>query len=252
MSDVNVTIKAVDDAMDIMDAFSREIHDLRAYAIFEINETVTSVEREKWIAEECERDYEYNHCSNEELDSGEAYIAIIQRAADLRHLAYVCELRGEELKEEWTGLCSSVVNLATNAKRIMGEYIRKLNKIGCGIGMVSLGSVDNEPEYYVVIVDSSKYPQTAEHIRIAQHMGFPEFVTLGRDGAADRRKASLAHVRSNSIYDRDEWPMAVFREGGTGADVTYIEGRDNRGAGSSIGWQMRSMPDGSRVRVRVV
>lgn len=46
--------------------------------------------------------------------------------------------------------------------------------------------------------------------------------------------------------------MAVFEEGGQGADVEYIEGHDNRGAGSSIGWQMRGFPDGSRVRVRVI
>ena len=108
------------------------------------------------------------------------------------------------------------------------------------------------PEYYVVIVDSRKHPQTAEHIKMAQTMGFPEFVTLGRTDAAERRKASLADVKASPIYDRDEWPMAVFEEGGQGANVVYIEGRDNRGAGSSIGWQMRGFPDGSRVRVRVI
>ena len=103
-----------------------------------------------------------------------------------------------------------------------------------------------------MIVDSDRYPQTAEHIMTAQTMGFPEFVTLGRTDAAVRRKASLAEVKASPIYDRDEWPMAVFEEGGHGASVVYVEGRDNRGAGSSISWQMRNFPDGSRVRVRVI
>ena len=46
--------------------------------------------------------------------------------------------------------------------------------------------------------------------------------------------------------------MAVFKEGGAGADVEYVDGHDNRGAGASLGWQMRGFPDGSRVRVRVI
>ena len=134
----------------------------------------------------------------------------------------------------------------------MADYIRKLNRINYSGETTGFSGGGHGPEYYVVIVDSQKYPQTAEHIRMAQTMGFPEFVTLGRADAAERRKASLADVKTSSIYDRDEWPMAVFEEGGQGADVEYIEGRDNRGAGSSIGWQMRRFPDGSRVRVRVI
>ena len=69
--------------------------------------------------------------------------------------------------------------------------MRKLNKIsrttepaqGC-IGRP--GS-----EYYVVVVDSRKYPQTAEHIKRAQKMGFSEYVTLDRNGTDERRKNPL-------------------------------------------------------------
>lgn len=46
--------------------------------------------------------------------------------------------------------------------------------------------------------------------------------------------------------------MAVFREGGAGANVVHLEEKDNRGAGSLIGWQMRKIPDGARVRIRVI
>ena len=48
MSDVNATIKAVDEAMDIMDEVSKEIHDLKAHVCFDINEMIAAVEREKW------------------------------------------------------------------------------------------------------------------------------------------------------------------------------------------------------------
>lgn len=82
--------------------------------------------------------------------------------------------------------------------------------------------------------------------------GMPELVTIGRSEASRRRKQSLAGVRASPVYDRDEYPMALFCEGGAGADIAYIEGADNRGAGSCISWQLRGFSDGTRVRVRVI
>ncbi|OKZ69036.1 MAG: hypothetical protein BHV93_11435 [Clostridiales bacterium 52_15] len=85
-------------------------------------------------------------------------------------------------------------------------------------------------------MDSTLYPETAEHIRVAQDIGFPDILTLDRGGAAERRKASLAPIKASRIWDRDEYPCACF----------------NRGAGSYMGWQMRGLPDGAKVRVRVI
>ena len=101
-------------------------------------------------------------------------------------------------------------------------------------------------------MDSALYPETAEHIRVAQDIGFPDILTLDRGGAAERRKASLAPIKASRIWDRDEYPCACFKEGGAGAHVMYVAGTDNRGAGSYMGWQMRSLPDGAKVRVRVI
>ena len=75
---------------------------------------------------------------------------------------------------------------------------------------------------------------------------------LHRCGAAERRKASLAPIKASRIWDRDEYPCACFKEGGAGAHVMYVAGTDNRGAGSYMGWQMRGLPDGAKVRVRVI
>lgn len=41
--------------------------------------------------------------------------------------------------------------------------------------------------------------------------------------------------------------MAVCEEGGAGADVRYVTPSDNRGAGSWVGNQMSSYPDGTKV-----
>lgn len=252
MSDVNVIITAVDRGMDVMDGYEREVEDLRAHVVFEIQSVIAAVEREKSFVEQEVDDLSYSSCEDTEDDSSKKAYVLSRQKERLESLLYQSNIRGNELESEWRGLCGQTIDLAEDSKRAMADYIRKLNRINYSGSTTGFSSGGHGPKYYVVIVDSQKYPQTAEHIRIAQAMGFPEFVTLGRADAVERRKASLSDVKASPIYDRDEWPMAVFEEGGQGANVAYIEGRDNRGAGASIGWQMRGFPDGSRVRVRVI
>ena len=252
MSDVNVIITAVDKGMDIMDGYEREVEDLRAHVAFDIHSVIAAVEHEKSFVEQKIDDTSYSSYEDSDNDSSEDINCLYRKKERYEGLQYQSSTRGSELEAEWVGLCKQTIDLVEDSKRVMADYIRKLNRINYSGGLTGFSSGGHGPEYYVVIVDSRKYPQTAEHIRMAQTMGFPEFVTLGRADAAERRKASLADVKASQIYDRDEWPMAVFEEGGQGANIVYIEGRDNRGAGSSIGWQMRGFPDGSRVRVRVI
>lgn len=252
MSDVNVIITAVDKGMDIMDGYEREVEDLRAHVAFDIHSVIAAVEHEKSFVEQKIDDTSYSSYEDSDNDSSEDINCLYRKKERYEGLQYQSSIRGSELEAEWVGLCKQTIDLVEDSKRVMADYIRKLNRINYSGGLTGFSSGGHEPKYYVVIVDSRKYPQTAEHIRMAQTMGFPEFVTLGRADAAERRKASLADVKASQIYDRDEWPMAVFEEGGQGANIVYIEGRDNRGAGSSIGWQMRGFPDGSRVRVRVI
>ncbi|HGC6391003.1 TPA: NucA/NucB deoxyribonuclease domain-containing protein [Cronobacter dublinensis] len=52
-------------------------------------------------------------------------------------------------------------------------------------------------------------------------------------------------------FDRDEFPMAMFKEGGKGASVRYINPSDNRGAGSSIANALKPFPDGTKVKIKV-
>jgi RHS repeat-associated protein len=102
-----------------------------------------------------------------------------------------------------------------------------------------------------VVVDSALYPQAAAHIQAAQAAGHPSVVTVDRGGAAERRRQSMSYVGMPTTpgYDRDEWPMAMFQEGGAGASVRYIEATDNRGAGRSVGAQCTPVPDGCQVKV---
>lgn len=95
-----------------------------------------------------------------------------------------------------------------------------------------------------------RYPETGKHITDAIKEGHSEVCTIDRGGAADRRKLSLP-VPIKKGYDRDEWPMAMCKEGGKGAHIEYISPADNRGAGSWVGNKLDKYPDGTRVKFDV-
>lgn len=104
---------------------------------------------------------------------------------------------------------------------------------------------------YVLEFPSGKYPQTANHIRSAIAKGMSAVCTIDRKGADENREQSLKGVPTKPRYDRDEWPMAMCKEGGKGADIAYISPSDNRGAGSWIANQVEDYPDGTRVKIVV-
>lgn len=98
---------------------------------------------------------------------------------------------------------------------------------------------------------AEKYPETAQHIKEAIEQGESQICTIDRNGAEDNRKQSLKGTPTKQGYDRDEWPMAMCVEGGTGADIKYISPSDNRGAGSWVSNQLERYPDGTKVTFMV-
>jgi hypothetical protein len=97
----------------------------------------------------------------------------------------------------------------------------------------------------------SQYPETFGYIQDAINGGQPYIVTIQRDTAKLNRKLSLKDVKTMKAKDRDEWPMAMFKEGGEGASVRHINPSDNRGAGSSIGSILSDLPNGTKIKVEV-
>jgi RHS repeat-associated protein len=100
---------------------------------------------------------------------------------------------------------------------------------------------------FILEIDRKVYPETSQHIEDAIANGHPGIVTTGGDSAKNRA-ASLKGTPTIPGLDRDEWPMAMFREGGAGADIRGINPSDNRGAGSSIGAALRGLPPGSIIK----
>jgi hypothetical protein len=95
---------------------------------------------------------------------------------------------------------------------------------------------------------ADRYPETAKHIQDAIANGESAICTIDREQAEENRRLSLKGIPTKKGYDRDEWPMAMCKEGGTGADIEYISPSDNRGAGSWVGNQLEGYADGVQVQ----
>jgi hypothetical protein len=104
---------------------------------------------------------------------------------------------------------------------------------------------------HTVIVPSDRFPETAAHIKSAIEHGESSTCTINRKGADDNRKKSLKGIPTKPNLDRDEFPMAMCAEGGTGADIMYINPTDNRGAGSWVSNQLEKYPDGTKIQIVV-
>ena len=103
-----------------------------------------------------------------------------------------------------------------------------------------------------VKLSRSKYPESAKHIENAIESGQPDVLTINRNGAKANRQESLRGIDKVPGNDLDEYPPAMFREGGQGADVRAISSSDNRGSGSSLGHQLRKYKDGTKVKTKIV
>ncbi|WP_151735801.1 NucA/NucB deoxyribonuclease domain-containing protein [Paenibacillus tengchongensis] len=107
--------------------------------------------------------------------------------------------------------------------------------------------VTDDTEVVQLIFPADRYPETADHIQEAINNGESPVCTIDRDNAEENRKESLKGVPTKKGFDRDEWPMAMCAEGGTGADIEYITPSDNRGAGSWVGNQLEDYANGTKV-----
>jgi len=77
----------------------------------------------------------------------------------------------------------------------------------------SVKVVDEATHDVEVTISKSDYPETCAHIEDAINNEHDQLVTIDRKMAASNRAESLSDVPTNSRFDRDEWPMAMFNEG---------------------------------------
>jgi hypothetical protein len=103
--------------------------------------------------------------------------------------------------------------------------------------------VDGPGGVYVNLANDAN-AEAITHVREAVARGEARILHWDPDNADRRRSLSLRGVPTRTGFDRDEYPPAASVEGGTGADIAYIDPGDNRSAGSRMSAQMRPYCDG--------
>lgn len=234
MSQVQALLTATDQALDALTAYQRELEDVRAHLAFVLRSLDQAVQRALWAAGQ-------RLSALEGSENDDALRLVARRIEALDALQMELTARLPDLEQQLAVLYDRCREGSASALRHTAEYARKLN---------ALPRPANGPPR-VVVVDARRHPASAQHITAAVNMGAPETVTLDRSTVRSNRTGNLRHKPPRREYDRDEYPCAVFREG-AGADVAYIPRGDNRGSGSSIRHQLRGVPNGARVRVRVI
>jgi len=123
--------------------------------------------------------------------------------------------------------------------------------VACLLCAAPAAACERQSSSVYVVLSSVKYPQTTDHLLDAQAAGQPALLHIDRADEDLHRSQSLAPWPPKSGFDRDEYPPAMSREGGTGADVRYINPSDNRGAGSVMGNALEDYCDAQPFRFRI-
>lgn len=105
-----------------------------------------------------------------------------------------------------------------------------------------------------VSISMSRFGAAAKHIQDAQRMGHKSVLTLDRGKVfADlRRKEAMKGTPIKKGFDRDEYPPAMFKEGGKGASVRHIDPKSNRACGKFVGSQCAGYSIGDKIRLKIV
>jgi hypothetical protein len=188
-------------------------------------------------------------------DAGSKTKDVIKRItdADDEHSKKLVSLAGRLAKNDAKTVTTAS---AQEAKQTMDNSLRK--------GIRNILGGEGEDFDHVAVVDSTRFPESAQHIQEAQAGKIwsggdvieddpmeskPSILTIDRGGADANRTESLRGISTAPGMDRDEYPMAMFSEGGAGASVKHITSSDNQAAGASVGGQLRGIPDGAKVKI---
>ncbi|MDO9073102.1 MAG: RHS repeat-associated core domain-containing protein [Rubrivivax sp.] len=102
-----------------------------------------------------------------------------------------------------------------------------------------------------ISLSRSIHGEAAAHAADAIKAGKPSVLTIDRAGASANRQTSTGALDKVVGKHLDEYPPAMFREGGAGASVRPISPRDNMSSGACIGNACRGLPNGTRVQIKI-
>jgi hypothetical protein len=158
----------------------------------------------------------------------------------------VCELRlGETLAGHGGPVAVAELRREPGVHRVYNMTVEAEHVYYVG----GLATLAHNNDCRKVFVDASRHPHSARHLEDAGVIGRP--LTVNRAGAAQNRADALRGRARVPRNDLDEAPAAVLRQPGDPVSVRPIPSGDNRGSGSSLGHQLRGVPDGGQVIIQI-
>lgn len=140
--------------------------------------------------------------------------------------------------------------VTTSTSYIVGSAVGTLATLG--LSKVVLGKqppASTPTPSKTIPLSNSKHGEAAQHASDAIAAGKPSVLTIDRSGAAGNRKEATGGMEKVPGKHLDEYPPAMFAEGGAGASVRPISPRDNMSSGACIGNACRGLPNGAKVRI---
>lgn len=128
-------------------------------------------------------------------------------------------------------------------------------KIGAALAVAAVLPVGRVVEEATVAKEITltvgKHGEAAIHAADAIKAGKPEVLTIARDAAPANRAAATGGLQKVPGKQLDEYPPAMFKEGGAGASVRPIKPSDNMSTGACLGNACRGLPNGAKIRIKV-
>ncbi len=159
-----------------------------------------------------------------------------------------CGNLGENLFALSADVASAFVPLAAGG----GAAVRHGDEAAAGVSRAVNGGANGSGAARQVEVPRNRYPEGVQHIEDAQAAGHPSRLTIDRPNTRSNRRASQAGHNRVDGMDLDEYPPAMFSEGGAGASIRPMTPSQNRGMGACIGNQCRGLSNGSLVDIIIV
>ena len=158
-----------------------------------------------------------------------------------------------KLADNTTTQSKLVMNLQNFGSKGTSEVVEKIAKNSDEGTKVIKNSIEGVKSNNIIEIEisRSKYPESVKHIEDSIANGKPEVLTIDRTASKSNRKASLKGIDKVPGKDLDEYPPAMFKEGGNGASVRPITPSDNRGAGATFGHKLRPYPNGSKIKYKI-
>ncbi len=121
--------------------------------------------------------------------------------------------------------------------------------VASGLSASASGIGDATP---LIEISTSRFGEAAKHAADPQAAGQPDVLTIDRLAVEANRAAATRGLKRLPGMHLDEYPPAMFKEGGAGASVRPINPADNMSMGAYIGNFCRPYPNWTKIRIRVV